>query len=141
MKKLNHLWRLYDPVTLTLPAAKTQAALFLALRSIIVSDGPYFGEEQFLFSSLPTSFGGLGVSLPEHLLKFTYIASQIQTITAQNELLGSVSVELPPSVLELSQKFFEIFPESNITHNTIILPHKKNKIKWQHGIILSLGGN
>ena len=57
MKKLNYLWRLYDPVILTLPAAKMQSALFLALRSIVVSDGPYFGELQFLFSSLPTSFG------------------------------------------------------------------------------------
>jgi hypothetical protein len=92
-----------------------------------VSDGPYFREQQFPFSSLPTSFGGLDVSLLEHLLKFTYIASQIQTITAQNELLGSLSVEMPPSVLELSQIFFDIFPESNITHNTIVMPHPKKQ--------------
>jgi hypothetical protein len=48
MKKLNYLWRSYDPATLTLPAAKMQSALFLALRSIIMSDDPYFGEQQFL---------------------------------------------------------------------------------------------
>jgi hypothetical protein len=127
MKKLNYLRRLYDPATLTLPPAKMQSALFLALRSIIVSDGPYFGEQQFLFSSLPTSLGGLGVSLPDHLLKFTYMASQIQTIIAQNKIFGSFSVELPPSVLELS-KFFAIFPELSPTSlSTIIMPHTKNQ--------------
>jgi hypothetical protein len=39
-----------------------------------VSDGPRFGELQFLFSALPTSLGEFGVSLPDHLLKFTYEA-------------------------------------------------------------------
>jgi hypothetical protein len=46
---------------------------------------------------------------------------------AQNELLGLVSIELPPSVLELSKIFLEIFPEFTITHNSIILPHKKKQ--------------
>jgi hypothetical protein len=128
MKKLNCLWRLCDPATLTLPAAKMQSALFLALRSITVSDGPYFGELQFLFSSLPTSLGGSGVSLPDHLLKFIYMASQIQTIIAQNKLLGSLSVELPPSVLELSHKFFAIFPEQSSTSvSSTIMPHTKKQ--------------
>jgi hypothetical protein len=124
MEKLNYLWRLYDPATLTLPAAKMQSALFLALRSIILSDGPYFGEQQFLFSSLPTSLGGLDVSLPDHLLKFTYMASQIQTIIAQNELFGSLSVELPPSVLQLSQKFLAISYISQYNHHAT---YKKTK--------------
>ncbi len=127
MKKLNYLWRLFHPDTLVLPAAKLQSALLSALRSIVVSEGPNFGEEQFLFSSLPTSYGGLGVSLPDHLLKFTYIASQIQTITAQNELLEAVPINLPTSVIELSQKFLELFPPSTITPNSIILPHKKKQ--------------
>ena len=128
MRKLNYLWRLYDPATLTLPAAKMQSALFLALRSIIVSDGPHFGELQFLFSSLPTSLGGLGVSLPDHLLKFAYMASQIQTMIAQNNLFRSLSVELPPAVLELSHKFYAIFPEQSSTSlSLIIMPHNKKQ--------------
>ena len=128
MRKLNYLWRLYDPATLNLPAAKMQSALFLALRSIVVSDGPHFGELQFLFSSLPTSLGGLGVSLPDHLLTFAYMASQIQTMIAQNNLFRSLSVELPPAVLELSHKFYAIFPEQSSTSlSLIIMPHNKKQ--------------
>jgi hypothetical protein len=56
MKKLNFLWRLCDP--LTLPAAKMQSALFMAVRSIFVADGPHFGQLEFQFTSLPTSLGG-----------------------------------------------------------------------------------
>jgi hypothetical protein len=126
MKKLNYLWRLYNPATLTLPAAKMQSALFMALRSIIVSDSPHFGELQFLFSSLPTSLGGLGVSLPDHLLKFTFMASKIQTMIAQNNLFRSLSVELSPSVLELSHKFYAIFSEQSSTSlSFIIMPHNQ----------------
>jgi hypothetical protein len=128
MNKLNYLWRLYDPATLTLPAAKVQSALFLALRSMIVSDGPYFGELQFLFSSLPTLLGGLGVSLPDHLLKFTYMASKIQTMIAQNNIFSSLSVELSPLVLELCHKFYAIFPEQFLTSlSSIIMPHNKKQ--------------
>jgi hypothetical protein len=127
MRKLNYLWRVYDPATLSLPAAKMQSALFLALRSIIVSDGPHFGELQFLFSSLPTSLGGLGVSLPDHLLKFTYMASKIQTMIAQNNLFRSLSVELSPSVLELSHKFYAIFPEQSAVSLSLLKICKKCK--------------
>ena len=128
MKKLNYIWRLYEPATLTLPAAKIQSALFLALRSIIVSDGPHFGELQFRFSSLPTSLGGLGVPLPDQLLKFSYVASKIQTMGAQNNLFPSLSGELSPSVLQLAHEFYAIFPEqSSTTHSSIIMPHKKKQ--------------
>jgi hypothetical protein len=128
MKKINNIWRLYDPDTLTLPSAKMQTALFLALRSIIVSDGPHFGDLQFQFSSLPTSLGGLGVSLPNQLLNFAYVASQLSTLTAQKNLFGSLSGELSPVLLELCNKFSAILPNhSPSTLNTIIMPHKKKQ--------------
>jgi hypothetical protein len=128
MKKLNYLWRLYNPATLTLPAAKMQSALFLALRAMIVSDGPHFGELQFQLTSLPTSLGGLGVSLPDQLLKFAYVASQLSTLTAQKKLFGSLSDELSPLLLELCNKFYAILPENtSTTLDSIIMPHNKKQ--------------
>jgi hypothetical protein len=128
MKKLNYIWRLYDPTTLSQPAAKMQSALFLALRSIIVSDGPYFGELQLLFSSLPTSSGGLGISLPGHLFKFAYIASKIQTMEAQKNLFTSLPAELSPMVLQLSQEFHNSLSENSSTSLLqIITPHKNKQ--------------
>ncbi len=128
MRNLNYLWRVYDPITLTLPAAKMQSALYMALRSVIVSEGPHFGELQFMLASLPSSSGGLGVPLPVHLLQYAYMASQIQTITAQNRLFTSLSTELSPTVLELAHKFYNSFPEqSSISLSTIIMPHTKKQ--------------
>ena len=138
MRNLNYLWRVYDPITLTLPAAKMQSALYMALRSVIVSEGPHFGELQFMLASLPSFSGGLGVPLPVHLLQYAYMASQIQTITAQNRLFTSLSTELSPTVLELAHKFYNSFPEqSSISLSTIIMPTQKNKMKWHHGFTQS----
>jgi hypothetical protein len=68
MKKLNYLWRLYDPATLTLPAAKMRSALFLALRSMIVSDGPYFGELRFRVYLYLITFSNLHIWLLRYKL-------------------------------------------------------------------------
>ena len=56
------------------------------------------------------------------------MASQIQTITAQNRLFTSLSTELSPTVLELAHKFYNSFPEqSSISLSTIIMPHTKKQ--------------
>jgi hypothetical protein len=70
----------------------------------------------------------VGVSLPGHLLKFTYMASKIQTMVAQNNLFTSLSGELSPSVLQLAHEFYAIFPEqSSTSHSSIIMPHNKKQ--------------
>jgi hypothetical protein len=55
------------------------------------------------------------------------MASKIHMI-AQNNLFKLLSVELSPSVLQLSHKFYAIFPEQSSTSlSLIIIPHNKKQ--------------
>jgi hypothetical protein len=66
----------------------------VALRHIVVGEGPGFGPLQEELAALPLLAGGLGILRGGDVLPYAYLASATQTMSLQVELLGAWEVPL-----------------------------------------------
>jgi hypothetical protein len=106
MTKLMYCWRTVQPTHLEEIAKIFDDEICKALRTIVTSDGPYFGKFQSLLSSLPVSLGGLGIQLPSDTLRFAYIASSISSFQLQQLILDLPAKRpYPDSVKELVNSY------------------------------------
>ena len=72
MVKLGYCWRTTPAAALVIPSQLLSQALVEALRWIVVADGPNFNDFHFRLATLPTRFGGLGVTQPNDALAYSY---------------------------------------------------------------------
>ena len=112
--KVVHLLRSSPPCLIGSAIKHMEDCLRNTLRSIIVGDGPWFGDFQFGLATLPIDMSGLGVYNPADLGNFTFVASMISTQELQDSIIGSI-LPLPPE-FHLSLENFQtsVSPLSNI---------------------------
>lgn len=128
MKKLNFLWRLTHPDFLVTAAGRMEYGLITALRNIIVPNGSNCGDTQINVMCLPGSLKGLGLQLPTDTLKYAYIASQISTLSAQNNIFPLISVQPSATTETLCDRFLSYFSSSpHISLQSITLPHNNKQ--------------
>jgi len=57
------------------------------LRSVVVGDGPWFGDFQFDLATLPIKHSGLGILNPADISRFAFVASMLGTKDLQDRIL------------------------------------------------------
>ena len=102
MPKLVYSWRTTPPEFLEDAAIRFDHVILLALRWIIVGDGPSFGSFHQRLATLPVSMGGLGVLLPTDIRRFAFCASALSSLNIQQAILGAPAIssaqDIPQSV-------------------------------------------
>ena len=68
--KMVYLLRCILPQLISQSIEIMEGILFQYLRSIVVGDGPGFGDFQFNLVTLPTTFSGLGIYNPADISQF-----------------------------------------------------------------------
>ena len=115
--KMVYLLRCLPPQLISDSINTMEDVLLNTLRSIIVGDGPGFGDFQFNLATLPSSFSGLGIYNPADISYFAFIASMQATKSLQDGIIGCGS-ELPTEFTESRQRFLGYLNKENIE-----LPH------------------
>jgi hypothetical protein len=105
MPKMTYCWRTTSPQFLGEAVSELDQVLLSALRQITVGDGPRFGDFQLQLSSLPVSFGGLGIQLPSDVAKFAFVASAVSSVSLQNRILGIPGEDLPADMRARLQEY------------------------------------
>ena len=98
--KVIHLLRSSPPCFIRPALVQMESSLLESLRSIIVGDGPWFGEFQFALSTLPISCSGLGVYNPVDVSKFAFVASMVGTHALQDKIFGQLADAFTPEFNE-----------------------------------------
>jgi hypothetical protein len=71
---------------------------------------------------------GLGIQKPSDILKFAFIAAQISTVTAQNNMFPSISTQISATTETLCIRFLSYFPPTpHISLLSITSPHKNKQ--------------
>ena len=81
--------------------------LHAALRRIVVGDGGGYGPLQ---DELPLDEGGLGISRGVDIAPVAYLASVLQTLPVQDDMLVNWGVPLVAAVLGAKEAFCETLP-------------------------------
>ena len=102
--KMVYLFRCIPPQLISQSIEIMEGILFQYLRSIVVRDGPGFGDFQFNLATLPTAFSGLGIYNPADISQFAFISSMQSTKDLQDEIIGFNSV-LPQEFTVCCQRF------------------------------------
>jgi len=92
MAQMTYTWRTHDPRLILPCSIAFEQTIINALRWIVVSGGPRFGNFQQTLASLPVAMGGLGIPLPSDLLNFAFLASRFHTFDLQKALFPQLSV-------------------------------------------------
>jgi hypothetical protein len=127
MTKLNYTWRTTHPSLLTEPSSELEATIVDALRQIVVAKGPRFGKFQTSLASLPASLGGIGIPLPSQIRHFAFVASFMGSRSVQQEIISTLPVHLPPSLVELTDSYYSVCHQNRIEDikKELLLPHNK----------------
>jgi len=124
MVKMVYCLRTTDPQHLTQSSALLHETLYSALRFLHVGDvnNVRFGIFHLHLTSLPIRLGGLGISLPDDLLKFSNLASQLDSQKLQcaifphqhypsSELLALMHIFFDSLTENFQEKFILAHPD------------------------------
>jgi hypothetical protein len=131
MPKMMYCWRTIQPTYLKEIASLFDIEIVKALRTIVTSEGPYFGDFQVSLATLPVSLGGLGIQLPSDILQFAYVASLISSFKLQQQVLGRPSTSHSPECIQKLVKEYSdcVFKDDSVKaahlSTNVLLPHNK----------------
>jgi hypothetical protein len=91
MPKLVYSWRTTPPSALCDASETMTLALTNILKWIVTGYGPRFGPFQLSLAGLPLKLGGLGISLPQDILPFAHLSSQLDSLSLQHEIFPCLS--------------------------------------------------
>ena len=108
MVRLSYVWRTSHPTAIIDAMQYSQTVIISALRTIIVAQGPHFGEKQIYLSSLPVSLGGLGIALPLDIHHFAYLSSALSSWELQHQIFPSLDSAISEPIKDQVGQFLNL---------------------------------
>jgi hypothetical protein len=109
--RMVHVLRCSPPSAVLRGVAVFDTELESTLRRIVVGEGAGFGPLQAEIAALPLSGGGLGIVRAEDIVPVAFLASALQTLSVQDEVLVGWEAPISRAVPEARASFSALCPE------------------------------